>query len=58
MKGSADKAGPDTVNKKLTNHSARSSAISNLSKASVDEPELIKILGHNSVLSIKPYLRR
>lgn len=57
MKESAEKVGLDTVTKKITNHSARSSAVSNLSKAGVGEQELIKVTGHNSASSIKPYLQ-
>ncbi|KAK0070822.1 hypothetical protein PV326_002045, partial [Microctonus aethiopoides] len=54
---SAEKIGLDTKNKKISNHSHRSSAVSNLAKAGINEQELIKITGHSSSKSIKPYLQ-
>ncbi len=53
---SAQKIGLDTKNRKITNHSHRATAVSHLSKAGVPEQQLIKITGHGSVSSIKPYL--
>lgn len=54
---SAEKIGLDTKNKKISNHSHRSSAVSTLAKAGINEQELIKITGHSSSKSIKPYLQ-
>lgn len=57
MKESATKIGLDVKNIKITNHSYRSTAVSQLAKAGVQEQQLIKITGHGSVTSIKPYLQ-
>lgn len=54
---SAEKIGLDVKNKKITNHSHRCSTVSNLAKAGVTEQEVIKITGHSSSSSIKPYLQ-
>lgn len=54
---SAELAGFDTTNKKITNHSSRATAVSSLAKAGVNEQQLIKISGHSSSHSIKPYLQ-
>lgn len=56
-KTSAEKIGLDIKRRKITNHSHRSSAVSNLAKAGVSEQNLIKITGHSSASSIKPYLQ-
>lgn len=55
-KSSAQAIGLDTKNKKITNHSNRSTAVSHLAKRGVPEQQLIKITGHNNSGSIKPYL--
>lgn len=57
LKKSAEKIGLDTKKRKITNHSSRSSVISHLAKAGVQEQELIKITGHSTASSIKPYLQ-
>lgn len=54
---SAQRAGIDTKNKKITNHSLRASAVSALAKSGVNEEQLIKITGHASTSSIRPYLQ-
>lgn len=54
---SAAKIGLDVKKRKLTNHSHRSSIVSHLAKSGINEQELIKITGHNSSSSIKPYLQ-
>lgn len=41
----------------MINHSARATAVSNLAKKEVSEQQLIKITGHSSSQSIKPYLQ-
>jgi hypothetical protein len=43
--------------KKITNHSVRATAVSNLAKQGVGEQQLIKITGHSSAHSIRPYLQ-
>ncbi|XP_068912445.1 uncharacterized protein [Tenebrio molitor] len=57
LKDSAQKAGLDTKRLKITNHSARSSAVTMLASSGIGEQELIKITGHSSGASIKPYLQ-
>lgn len=52
----AQKAGLLT-GKKVTNHSLRASAVSALAKSGVQEEQLIKITGHSSTASIRPYLQ-
>ena len=42
---------------KVTNHSNRSSAVSNLAKSGVGEHQITKITGHTSVSSINSYLK-
>ncbi|KAK9738014.1 Phage integrase family [Popillia japonica] len=54
---SAELAGFNTENQKISNHSSRVTAVSNLAKAGVNEQQLIKISGHSSSHSIKPYLQ-
>lgn len=54
---SAEKIGLNTKIKRISNHSHRSSAVSHLAKAGVNEQEVIKITGHSSSNSIKPYLQ-
>lgn len=55
-KSSAERAGLNTKLIKITNHSNRSTAVSQLANAGVSEQQIIKITGHNSTHSIKPYL--
>ena len=53
----AQKAGLDTKRKqKITNHSARSTAVSNMVQDRIQKQELIKITGHASAASLKAYL--
>lgn len=54
---SAEKTGLDTKRNKITNHSNRSSAVSALTKQGVSEQQLIKLTGHASSHSLKPYLQ-
>lgn len=53
----AKKAGLDTATKKITNHSLRATAVSQLAKSGVDEQQLIQITGHSSAKSISSYLQ-
>ena len=53
----AQRAGLNTKNRKITNHSSRATAVSSLAKAGVSDQQLIKISGHSSSHSIKPYLQ-
>ncbi|KAK4880611.1 hypothetical protein RN001_008757 [Aquatica leii] len=55
-KKSAEKAGLDVKRFKITNHSTRSSAVTQLAKSGVKE-QLIKITGHSSASSIRFYLQ-
>lgn len=57
MSESAQKIGIDTKKVKITNHSVRASAVSNLAKQGVGEEQLIKITGHSNAHSIRPYLQ-
>ncbi|KAJ3655633.1 hypothetical protein Zmor_014754 [Zophobas morio] len=57
FKTSAEKVGLDTKSRKITNHSARSTALSQLTKAGIGEQQLTKITGHSSAGSIRPYLQ-
>jgi integrase len=54
---SAQKIGIDTKKIKITNHSVRASAVSNLAKQGIGEEQLIKLTGHSNTHSIKPYLQ-
>lgn len=56
-KNAAKKVGLDTKRIKISNHSNRATAVSNLSFHGVEEQELIKITGHSNASSIKPYLQ-
>lgn len=56
-KEAASKIGLDVQNTKITNHSNRSTAVTQLAKAGVQEQQLIKITGHGSASSVKPYLQ-
>lgn len=53
----AKTAGLDLDRKKITNHSLRASAVTALAKNGVGEEQLIKITGHTSTSSIRPYLQ-
>lgn len=55
-KSSAEAIGLNVKDKKITNHSNRSTAVSELAKKGVQEQQLLKITGHNNPNSIKPYL--
>lgn len=57
LKESASKIGIDVKKIKVTNHSARATAVSNLTKNGVQEQQIIKITGHSNFQSIKPYLQ-
>lgn len=57
MKESAEMIGLDIKKIKITNHSARSTAVSHLAKAGINELEIIKLTGHSSSNSLKPYLK-
>ena len=48
--------GLDTENKKITNHSKRATAVSQLLKAGVTEQQVIAITGHSTTKSIQPYV--
>jgi hypothetical protein len=54
---SAEKSGVDTKQRKITNHTSRSTIVSHMVKIGVQEQELIKISGHTSASSLKPYLQ-
>lgn len=54
---SAERAGLDVKRRKITNHSTRSTAVTQMVKAGVSEQEVIKITGHQSAGSIRPYLQ-
>lgn len=53
----AENIGLDTKRKKITNHSNRSSTVSNLSNSGSNLQEIIKITGHTSIQSLEPYLK-
>lgn len=56
-KEAAMKIGLDVENNKITNHSNRSSTVSNLAKSGISSERLIKITGHANTKSINPYLQ-
>lgn len=56
-KKTAEKIGLDTLSKKFTNHSNRSTAVTHLANANVPEQQLMKITGHTNSNSIKTYLQ-
>lgn len=56
-KCSAQRIGIDVKRVKITNHSNRAAAVSELSKSGIEEQSLIKITGHSNSTSIKPYLQ-
>lgn len=53
---SAEKIGLDTKKVKITNHSNRATAVSQLLQSGVSEQQAMKITGHGSSNSMKPYL--
>lgn len=53
----AQNIGIDTKKIKITNHSNRSSAVSNLTKSGDNLQEVIQMTGHSSSESLKPYLK-
>lgn len=53
----AEAIGIDTKRVKITNHSNRSTTVSQLSSAGTSVHEIIKITGHTSTNSIQPYLQ-
>lgn len=55
-KSAAEAIGLNIKDKKITNHSNRSTAVSQLAKSGVEEQQLLKITGHSNQNSIKPYL--
>lgn len=57
LKESASQIGIDIKKVKVTNHSARATAVSSLAKNGVQEQQLIKVTGHSNPQSIKPYLQ-
>lgn len=57
LKKSAEKCGLDTKKRKLSNHSSRSTLVSHMVKKGFQEQEAIKITGHATASSLKPYLQ-
>lgn len=57
LKKSAERCGLDVKKRRITNHSSRSTVVSHLVKAGIQEQELIKITGHATASSLKPYLQ-
>lgn len=57
FKSAASLIGIDVKKIKITNHSVRATAVSTLAKTGIGEQQLIKITGHGSSHSIKPYLQ-
>jgi len=55
-KSAAKSIGINTKFVKITNHSNRSSTVSQLSSTGINAKEFIKITGHNNSASILPYL--
>lgn len=56
-KQGAEQIGLDVKRNKITNHSNRASAVTQLAKKGVGEQQLIKLTGHSAASSIKPYLQ-
>ena len=46
-----------STQKKITNHSNRAAAVTQLAKIRITEDEIVKITGHSSTSSIKSYLQ-
>jgi hypothetical protein len=57
VKCEEEKSELDTKKRKISNHSIRSTAVSVLAKAGVEEQQLMKITGHNNSNSMKSYLK-
>ncbi|KAJ4426705.1 hypothetical protein ANN_26503 [Periplaneta americana] len=49
--------GLDVKKEKITNHSSRCTALSNMTRIGIQEQELIKITGHSFASSLKPFLQ-
>jgi hypothetical protein len=56
-KSSAKNIGLDVKRVKITNHSNRAAAVTELSRNGVGEQKLVKITGHSNPSSLKPYLQ-
>lgn len=56
-KSSAKNIGLDVKRVKITNHSNRAAAVTELSRSGVGEQKLVKITGHSNPSSLKPYLQ-
>lgn len=57
FKLAASTIGIDTNKTRITNHSARATAVSSLARKGVGEQQIIKITGHANSQSIKPYMQ-
>ena len=57
LKDGAKMSGLDTKKRKITNHSLRATVVSHMTEAGVQEQEVIKITGHATASSLKPYLQ-
>lgn len=57
LKLAAESVGIDINSAKISNHSLRATAISELAKKGIGETQLIKISGHSNVSSFKPYIQ-
>lgn len=56
-KSAAERIGLATNKIKITNHSNRATAVSLMASSGIGEQQIIKITGHNTAESIKPYLQ-
>lgn len=56
-KEAAELIGVDTKKIKVTNHSNRAAAVTQLAKIGITEHEIVNITGHSSTSSIKSYLQ-
>lgn len=56
-KQGAENIGLDVKRKKITNHSNRAAAVTQLAKRGIGEQQLIKLTGHSAASSLKPYLQ-
>jgi integrase len=54
---SAESIGIDTKRIKVTNHSNRAAAVTQLAKVGVSENQIMKVTGHSNLASIKSYLQ-
>ncbi|CAB4479138.1 unnamed protein product [Rhizophagus irregularis] len=55
LKTIATETGIDTVNKKISNHSTRKSAIQNLNNQDVDAQQIMAFSGHHSLAGVNAY---